>query len=317
MLEKTMVKPPKILTGDRQAIDEFIDKFDIAKDKRRNIGVLWSGDHVFDGTVAVLEMLRRKKKQIVFVTNNSTKSREDYKKKLDGLGIPANVDEIFGSAYSSSIYISRILQLPAPRNKTFILGESGIEAELRSENLPFIGGTDPSLRRPVTADDFAAIASGAALDPEVGCVLAGLDYHVNYLKLSLAYHYLARGATFLATNTDATLPNSHTLFPGAGSISIPLINMLGPSHPGPIVMGKPSTAMMDAIEGKFRFDRRKAVMVGDRLDTDIRFGRESGLGGTLGVGTGVMKKGDWEGGDEASRENVPGWWADRLGDLVG
>jgi len=53
--------------------------------------VLWSGDHVFEGTVETLEMLRSKGKQIVFVTNNSTKSRADYKSKLDKLGIPAEV----------------------------------------------------------------------------------------------------------------------------------------------------------------------------------------------------------------------------------
>ena len=65
------------------------------------------------------------------------------------------------------------------------------------------------------------------LDPEVGVVLVGLDFHLNYLKYALAYHYIRRGAAFLATNIDSTLPNSGTLFPGAGSMSAPLIMMLG------------------------------------------------------------------------------------------
>src|SRR5690348_10008566 len=77
-------------------------------------------------------------KKIVFVTNNSTKSREEYLKKFTGLGIPSNVEEIFGSAYSSAIYISRILKLSPPKNKVFVIGEAGIEHELRSENVPFI-----------------------------------------------------------------------------------------------------------------------------------------------------------------------------------
>jgi len=82
----------------------------------------------------------------------------------------------------------------------------------------------------------------------------------------------------------------------------------------PEAVGKPSQKMMEAIEGKFRFRREKACMVGDRLDTDIRFGIEGGLGGTLAVLTGVNKKGDWEG---EGKEVVPMAYVDQLGDLLG
>ena len=81
-----------------------------------------------------------------------------------------------------------------------------------------------------------------------------------------------------------------------------------------MALGKPSQAMMDAIEGKFHFERERACMVGDRLDTDIRFGIEGGLGGTLAVLTGVSKKEEWEG---EGKEVVPMAYVDRLGDLVG
>ena len=250
-------------------------------------------------------------KKIVFVTNNSTKSRADYIKKLKSMGIPSEVDEIFASAYSSAIYISRILKLPAPKNKVFVLGESGIETELKSEGVEFIGGTDPAFRRDITPEDYKGLADGSLLDPNVGIVLAGLDFHVNYLKLSHAYQYLARGARFLATNTDSTLPSNNTFFPGAGSISIPLINMTGQK---PLALGKPSQAMMDSIEGKFHFDRKKACMVGDRLDTDIKFGIEGKLGGTLAVLTGVSKKEEWE---AEGAEVVPAYYVDTLSDLRG
>lgn len=83
----------------------------------------------------------------------------------------------------------------------------------------------------------------------------------------------------------------------------------------PTALGKPSQAMMDAIEGKFRFDRAKACMVGDRLDTDIRFGNEGGLGGTLCVLTGVTRSEvEWEG---KAEELVPMAWVRELGDLNG
>lgn len=289
---------------------------------------MWSGDHLFEGAVETLELLRSKGtsttscfpesicltyakpgKQTIFVTNNSTKSRADYLKKLTSMGIPSNVDEIFASAYSSAIYIARIMKLPAPKNKVFVLGESGIETELKSENVEFIGGTDPAFRRDITQDDYKGIADGSLLDENVGIVLAGLDFHINYLKLSHAYQYLAQGAKFLATNTDSTLPSNNTFFPGAGSISIPLINMTGKT---PLALGKPSQAMMDAIEGKFKFDRTKACMVGDRLDTDIKFGIEGKLGGTLAVLTGVSKKEEWE---KPGAEVIPAYYVDRLADL--
>lgn len=220
-------------------------------------------------------------------------------------------EEIFSSAYSSSIYISRILKLPADKRKVFVIGESGIEQELRTENVPFIGGTDPAYRRDVRPDDYKSIAAGdsSMLDPEVGVVLVGLDFHVNYLKLALAYHYIRRGAVFLATNVDSTLPNSGTLFPGAGSMSAPLIMMLGKE---PTALGKPSQAMMDAIEGKFRFDRNRACMVGDRANTDIRFGIEGQLGGTLAVLTGVSSKEEFLAGPVK-----PSAYLDQLSDLLG
>ncbi|KOS18768.1 4-nitrophenylphosphatase [Escovopsis weberi] len=251
-----------------------------------------------------------KGKRTVFVTNNSTKSRQDYAKKLANLGIPSDPEDVFGSSYSAAVYINRILQLPAGKNKVFAIGEAGIEAELRAEGVPFVGGTDPGFRRDITPADFSGLADGSALDPEVGVVLCGLDFHVNYLKIVTGMHYVRRGALFLATNTDSTLPMHHTLFLGAGSIVAPLANAVGRQ---PLVLGKPSQAMMDAVEGKFQLDRARTCMVGDRLDTDIRFGVEGKLGGTLHVGTGVNVKEDWE---REGAVAVPAFHADRLSDLL-
>lgn len=192
-----------------------------------------------------------------------------------------------------------------------MLGESGVEQELESENVPYCGGTDPLLRREMQPRDFESIASGELLDPDVGIVLTGLDYHLSYLKISLGMAYLRKGAKFLATNTDSTLPSAGSLFPGAGAVSAPLVKASGQE---PLALGKPSQAMMDAIEGKFKFDRKKACMVGDRLNTDIQFGIEGGLGGTLCVLTGVSKKEEFL---EKGASVVPSAYVDKLGDLLG
>lgn len=277
--------------------------------------MLWSGDHKFPGTEKTLELLRSRGKQVVFVTNNSTKSRKDYTKKLESMGIPATAEEVFGSSYSASIYISRILPKEYPqlkeKNKVFVLGEAGIEAELDSEGVPHIGGTDPAFRRDVVPEDYTLMAKGepSLIDPQVGVVLVGLDFHYNYFKMCLAFQYIRRGAIFLATNVDSTLPSAGSLFPGAGSMSAPISLMLGGQQP--TNFGKPSQAMMDAIEGKFKFDRSKACMVGDRANTDLRFGIEGKLGGTLGVLTGVSTKEEFLNGDYR-----PAYYVDKLSDLL-
>lgn len=238
------------------------------------------------------------------MTNNSTKSRRTYVDKLAKLGIAASVDEIFGSAYSSAIYIARVLRLPADK-RVYVIGEAGIEEELASEGIAFFGGTDAGENAPMAAADY----DGFRPDASVGVVLVGLDHHINYRKLARAFQFLRHPDTvFLATNIDSTFPTHGALFPGAGTMSAPLAFMTGRQ---PLSLGKPSQAMMDAIESRFKFDKSRACMVGDRMNTDIRFGIEGGLGGTLGVLTGVSTEAEFLG------EGGPDAYLDKLGDLLG
>ncbi|KAL7275785.1 p-nitrophenyl phosphatase [Rhizina undulata] len=296
---------PRKLTGKPAEIEEFISRFDVFLFDCD--GVLWHGDKLLPRVVETLDMLREKGKQIVFVTNNSTKSRRAYKKKLDNLGIPAEVDEIFGSAYSTAVYIKRVLKLPANK-KVYVIGEAGIEEELRSEGVQFFGATDPEERKHIQSEDYENFGP----DPEVGVVLCGLDHYVNYRKLARAFQYLQHpDCLFLATNVDSTFPNHGKLWPGAGTTSAPLAYM---TNRTPLSLGKPSQAMMDAIEGKFKFDRKRTCMVGDRLNTDIKFGIEGGLGGTLAVLTGVCKEEDILTEDT---EMAPDVYLDKLCDLLG
>ena len=250
-----------------------------------------------------------------------------YKKKFETLGIPAELvrlnslnfpfllllivkakDEIFGSAYSAAIYISRVLCLP-PEEKVYVIGEAGIEAELRSENISFLGGTDPTDCGSMTSADYDTFAP----DPSVTIVLCGGDRSLTYKKLARAYQYLQNpNCRFLTTNTDSTFPSHGKIFPAAGICSEPLVYMLGGRRP--LSLGKPSQAMMQAIEGKFKFNKSRACMVGDRLTTDIQFGIEGGLGGTLAVLTGVSKEEDYF---ADGAEFVPDVYVERLGDLLG
>ena len=249
-------------------------------------------------------------KRGILVTNNSTKSRAKQSLRFRGMGIPASEDQIFTSAYSTAIYLSQILHMSAPRNKVFVFGQEGIEAELASVGLVSIGGTDKVYQKEVDSADLRGIASGAAMDDNVGAVVVGSDSKFNYLKLCYAMQYIARGAHFLATDRDPTYPAFGTVFPAAGCISAMLVAMLKVE---PLLLGKPSQEMMRAIQSRYELDLKRTCMVGDRLDSDIRFGIECGLGGTLLVLTGVTHREDLEGIDPRL---LPSAYVEALSDLL-
>jgi len=107
---------------------------------------------------------------------------------------------------------------------------------------------------------------------------------VNYSKLSKAFQYLTRipGCHFIVTNEDSTYPVPGGLLIGGGAVSAPLRYAVR----DPICTGKPSKTMLDCIKAKVNFDPKKTIMVGDRLSTDILFGKNGGLS-TLLVLTGI------------------------------
>ena len=222
----------------------------------------------------------QQEKKVLFVTNNATKSRKNYKRKFDQLGVEAHVvniydldtvepqsntnfkskDEIYGSAYAAAVYISSVVKLPKDK-KVYVIGMAGMEEELRDEGVSFIGGMvgthsrlaetypltvsqDPADRtfEPFSLSDFI-------LDPDVAAVVCGLDMNVNYTKLSKAFQYLIRNPNclFLATNDDSTYPSAGGLLPGAGAISAPLRCALGKD---PLSIGKPASTMLDCIKAK-------------------------------------------------------------------
>ncbi|KAI0265305.1 2-phosphoglycolate phosphatase [Gloeopeniophorella convolvens] len=268
-------------------------------------GVLWHGDRLIDGAVEVLNILRSQKKHVLFVTNNATKSRPNYKKKFDGLGIEAHVDEIFGSAYAAAVYLSSVLKFPKDK-KVYVIGMSGLEEELRSEGISFIGGTDP-------ADNTLSPPGEIPPDPTVGAVLVGLDTSINYTKLSRAFRYVHSNpeCAFLATNEDSTYPSDKGLLPGAGAVLAPLVTALGPDRPVTAI-GKPSSLMLDAIKAKHNFDPERTIMVGDRLNTDIQFGKSGGLA-TLLVLTGITSEENITGPNPSTI--VPDYVTATIGDL--
>lgn len=229
-----------------------------------------------------------------------------YAQKFAELGIPVDETEIFGSSYSSAVYLSRVLKFPRDK-KVYVLGERGIEEELEAEGISYVGGTSREDNDEFEETDFDRITPNET----IGAVLCGLDQHISYKKLSKALVYLRQSSDvlFLATNLDSTYPTHGRLYPGAGTTTtIPLQYASGRKA---ITCGKPSQTMMDAIFARYELDRGRTCMVGDRLDTDIRFGLEGRLGGTLMVLTGVSSL------DDCENEGIyPMYYANSFGDFA-
>lgn len=289
----------------KEQVERFLDKYD---DFLFDCdGVIWQGGELLPHVAETLAMLRARGKRLVFVTNNSRKSRRQYVAKFASLGMVVDRDEVFGSSYSAAVYLREVVQFPADK-KVLIVGESGMEEELTEAGIAWVGGTTNS-GVPSTDEHLNKLA----YDPSVGCVLCGLDTSISYYKIANALIHLQHKQTlFLATNLDATLPTNGQLLPGAGTIVSTLAYSSGRT---PLALGKPAPAMLRCIQAKFQFDPARACMVGDRLDTDVAFGLQGGLG-TLLVLSGVSGREELAANTaDGSAPVQPAYYAARLGSL--
>uniref|UniRef100_A0A0E0KS68 phosphoglycolate phosphatase n=1 Tax=Oryza punctata TaxID=4537 RepID=A0A0E0KS68_ORYPU len=232
-------------------------------------GVIWKGDKLIDGVPETLDMLRSKGKRLVFVTNNSTKSRKQYGKKFETLGLNVNEEEIFASSFAAAAYLQSI-DFPKDK-KVYVIGEDGILKELELAGFQHLGG-------PSDGDKKIELKPGFYMehDKDVGAVVVGFDRYFNYYKVQYGTLCIREnpGCLFIATNRDAvTHLTDAQEWAGGGSM---VGAILGSTKQEPLVVGKPSTFMMDYLAKKFGITTSQICMVGDRLDTDILFGQNGG-----------------------------------------
>jgi len=208
----------------------------------------------------------------MLATNNSMATAAEYVKKLAGMGIETPEAAILTSAMATRDYL--IETLPA-------------DAEILVIGMP-------ALRDQLFRDtNFQAVQFGESVP---AAVVVGLDKGFTYEKLVLAHDAIRAGARFVATNADATLPTEKGLTPGCGSIVAAIATASGVL---PVVIGKPQPLILEMALHRLGVNPDEAVMVGDRLDTDILAGQRAGML-TLLVLTGVSTR------DEiASAEALP------------
>ncbi|KAJ8557512.1 hypothetical protein K7X08_003137 [Anisodus acutangulus] len=232
-------------------------------------GVIWKGDKLIDGVPETLDLLREKGKKLVFVTNNSTKSRKQYGKKFETLGLSVSEEEIFASSFAAAAYLKSI-DFPKDK-KVYVVGEEGILKELDLAAIQHLGG-------PEDGDKKIELKPGYMMeqDKNVGAVVVGFDRYFNYHKIQYATLCIREnpGCLFIATNRDAvTHLTDAQEWAGGGSM---VGAILGSTKREPLVVGKPSTFMMDYVANEFKIQKSQICMVGDRLDTDILFGQNGG-----------------------------------------
>jgi len=298
-------------------IKSFVDSFDTVLTDCD--GVLWKGNSPIENSPEMIHQFRKLGKKVIYVTNNSTKTRKEYVEKCSDLGFGGSYEEIYTTSFLSAAYLKSI----GFSKKVYLYGTKGIADELANHGIDSIGlGPDPVPEDWVPPHSTNALTKAATeLDSDVGCVIASIDYHSSYIKMLKAVSYLNNPETiFLATNMDERFPYSKDLvLPGTGSMVMSIITA---SRRQPKILGKPETFMFEAVKKDFPdIKPERTLMIGDNTKTDIMLGKNCGLK-TLMVGSGVdsiQEANRWKTDSECTqdeKDRVPDFTIAKLGDLL-
>lgn len=213
-------------------------------------GVLYRGDEPLPGVAATLDALTLRGRGYMLATNNSMSTPASYVTKLARMGVQVPAEAILTAGLATRDFLAETLP---PDAGVFVVGMPGLREQLFGDS-PFhpvqYGEEDPA------------------------AVVVGLDLAFDYAKLKAAAEAIRNGALFVATNTDATLPTEAGLVPGAGSMVAAIAVASGRQ---PTVIGKPETPLLDQALHRLGASAADAVMIGDRLDTDILAGHRAGM----------------------------------------
>ena len=211
-------------------------------------GTVYLSDKLIPGADKVIGLLREKGKKVVFLSNKPIQTREDYASKLTRLGIPTRPEEVINSSLVMTNYLKKI----APNAKIFVVGEAPFIAELRGAG--FTITEEPK---------------------EIEYVVVAFDRTFDYRKLNVAYQAIKQGAHFVATNPDRTCPVEGGEIPDCAGM-IAAIEAVTQKKVE-VIVGKPSPLMIQAAMGIMGLRPDECILIGDRLETDIRMGKESGI----------------------------------------
>lgn len=208
-------------------------------------GTIYNENSLFEGVKTLLNNIKNINGDFVFLTNNSSKSVEDYIEKLSNLGIPTTEKNFFTSTQATILYIKNNLNYK--NELIYAMGTKAFITELKKEGL--------NITNNITED--------------IKIVLVGFDTELNYQKLIDVSYLLSKDVIYIATNPDLVCPVSFGFIPDCGSICNMLFNA---TKREPIYIGKPNAEMINTVLDKFECSKEEAIIVGDRLYTDISSG---------------------------------------------
>lgn len=223
-------------------------------------GTIYIDTKLFDGTIEFLDYVKSIGGRYMFVTNNSSKSVEKYIEKLSSLGIESNEEDFLTSTNATIAYLKK-----KNYKKIYAFGTKSFVSQLSDACLP------------VTT----------TLTEDIDCLCMGFDTELTFQKLEDACILLNRGVDYIATNPDWVCPTWYGFVPDCGSVSAMLYNA---TKRNPIFIGKPQPAMVELAIEKTGFKKEEAIVIGDRLYTDIACGVNAGISSAFVLsGEGTMK----------------------------
>lgn len=208
-------------------------------------GVLIKGSTMIPGANEFIERLRSAGSKFLVLTNNSKYTPRDLSYHLNTLGLDIPTDSIFTSAIATA----RFLVSQRPEGKAFVIGESGLTTVLHDMGYII---TDHS-------PDYVVLGETDTLNQEL---------------FTKAIRLVANGARFIATNPDASGPSERGIVPGAGALAAMIEKA---SRKKAFYVGKPNPLMMRTALNYLGTHSETTIMVGDRMDTDMVAGVQSGM----------------------------------------
>ncbi len=211
-------------------------------------GTLYLGDELFDFTIELLETIKSVGGKYIFMTNNSSKSVNDYIKKLAKLGIKAEYDDFLTSSQATAFYLKKNYK----DKVLYVAGTESLKTELINAGFKTTENTQ-----------------------ETECIVMGFDTELTFKKLhDVSYMLSTREIPFIATNPDYVCPTEFGFVPDCGSVCDMIYNA---TKKRPKFIGKPEPLMPILAMEKCGVSKEETVVVGDRIYTDVKSGINAGV----------------------------------------
>ncbi|MDN4473066.1 HAD-IIA family hydrolase [Demequina sp. SYSU T00b26] len=219
-------------------------------------GVTYRGPEAIPSAPPALAAAREAGMRVVYVTNNANRAPETVAEHLSELGMPTTRDEVMTAAQAGAALLATLVPAEA---KVLVVGGHGL----------------------VTAVTELGFETVASAEDGPDAVIQGFNPDLRWRDLAEVAYAVQGGAVHVATNLDLTIPNERGIAPGNGSLVQAVVQATGAVPPA---AGKPEPAMFHLAAAKA--DAENPMMIGDRLDTDLKGARAAGYPGLL-VLTGV------------------------------